>query len=99
MLKTYDGKPVSANKVWVYVIGSPMIPDAVKIGITNNILLRLKQHQTGNPFPLCVIASIGPFHKEQAKKLETQLLQAQTVVSGEWVKCKFAEGYKVLLNQ
>lgn len=87
---TIDGRPVQANGVWVYVIGSPMLHNAVKVGIAINPRERVKQHQTGNPYPLCIVNAIGPFHKKRALEIEKHLLSENKVIQGEWIEAKFS---------
>ncbi len=90
VVTTLDGKAVHANAVWVYVIGSPMLHSWVKVGIAIDPKGRLKQHQTGNPFPLCLLNAVGPFHKKRALEIEKMLLAENKVVQGEWIESSFA---------
>jgi hypothetical protein len=90
VVTTIDGEAVKQNGVWVYVIGSPMLYNLVKVGIAINPKDRVKQHQTGNPYPLCLINAIGPFHKKRALEIEKLLLSENRVVQGEWIEAKFS---------
>lgn len=90
VVTTLDGEAVKQNGVWVYVIGSPMLYNLVKIGVAIDPKGRVKQHQTGNPYPLCLINAIGPFHKKRALEIEKLLLSENRVVNGEWIEAKFA---------
>lgn len=96
VVTTLDGKAVKTNAVWVYVIGSPMLHKWVKVGIAINPVERVKQHQTGNPFPLCLINAIGPFHKKRALEIEKLLLAENKVVHGEWIEAAFSEAGALL---
>ncbi len=98
VVTTFDGKAVKTNAVWVYVIGSPMLHKWVKVGIAINPTERVKQHQTGNPFPLCLIKAIGPFHKQRALQIEKTLIAENKVVQGEWIEALFSEA-GALLNK
>jgi hypothetical protein len=93
---TYDGKAVHSNAVWVYVIGSPMLHNLIKVGVAINPKDRVKQHQTGNPYPLCLINAIGPFHKKRALEIEKILLSENKVVHGEWIETKFSAASDLL---
>ncbi len=93
---TIDQRAVKQNAVWVYVIGSPMLHKWVKVGIAINPIERVKQHQTGNPFPLCLLNAIGPFHKKRALEIEKLLLVENKVVNGEWIEKDFATAGELL---
>lgn len=59
---------------------------AIKIGVANNVRMRICDLQVGNPMELKLLASIGPYQRGAALKLEGELHRKfkHKRVRGEW---------------
>jgi hypothetical protein len=89
--------------VYVYFIRSAGKPTRVKIGKSRDPKARLKELQTGSPYPLDILGTIKCRDQSHADRLEKELHRyfATYRKNGEWFKCGMPVLVKIweLLNK
>lgn len=71
---------------YTYLIANNVHDHIFKVGITKDLGARLRNLQTGNPFPLYFVSIKGWEYKDEAIALENKMLElfANSSLQGEW---------------
>lgn len=88
--------------MYVYFIRSAGKPRRIKIGKSKDPKARMRELQTGSPYPLDIVGTIRCRDGNHATRLEKELHRyfAEYRMGGEWFKCSLVVLVKVweLLN-
>jgi Meiotically up-regulated gene 113 len=84
----------SRRQLYIYIIGGPGADSPVKIGITARVEDRLRDLQTGHPYPLKILAKC-PGDQDQEAALHQRFKNLR--ITGEWF-CR-TDAINVLINE